>query len=300
MGIQEPRGIKTTLAIYVSAFAAKIVVFFFTGFLALMADALNSLTDIALALMMLASFQIARIPADESHPFGHGRGENAAAMVAGVAFITVVAFGIVREAVPRLFDPVVPTADPTIAIGALVFAIVINTAGILFLRRDLVQGESPASKALLVDLINDQLSAGAAIVGIWGATHGYPLADPVAGLLIAVIISYTAFQLVKSNLMFLMGASPDQEFYRDVEEAVLSVEGVMDVHDVMAEYIGPEKVHVDLHIRVEAEMTVAEADPLTERVSLKIQERRPEVVHAMVHVCPHGGGRRATVHGDID
>lgn len=295
MAIEKPRGIRTTLLIYVLAFSAKISVFFLTGFIALMADALNSLTDIALALMMLMSFRLSRIPADESHPFGHGRGENAAALVAGVAFITVVSFGILRESVPKLLDPVTPTADPIMGIAALVFSMIINTAGILVLRSDLVTGESPASKALLVDLINDQFSAGAAIVGIWGATNGYPLADPVAGTLIAGIIAYTAFRLVKENLVFLIGESPDQEFYHRVEEVVLGVEGVMDVHDVMAEYIGPEKVHVDLHIRVEPEMTVAEADPLTEDVSSGIKAELPQVTHAMVHVCPHGGGRRATV-----
>jgi len=295
VSLEDPRGIKLTLGIYLTAFSVKAVGFLMTGFIALLADGLNSLTDIAMALMMLASFRLARVPADESHPFGHGRGENAAALVAGVAFITVVAFGILREAVPRLLEPGGVPDNPEVAFAALGFSFLMNGLGIVFLYRELKRGSSPASKALLVDLVNDQISIGAAVTGILGATYGYPVVDPLAGIVIAVIISYTAYELVKSNVIVLMGASPGSEFYGRVEEVVMEVDGVEGVHDVMGEYIGPEKVHVDLHIRVDAAMTVEEADPLTEKVASRIKDELPQVVHAMVHVCPHGGERRATV-----
>lgn len=295
MALEKPRGIRTVLAIYVAAFAGKAAVFVLTGYLALLADALNSLTDIAMALIMLASFRFSRIPADESHPFGHGRGESAAALIAGVAFITVVSFGIIRESVPRLFEPIQARGDPGVAIGVLLLAVAVNAVGIVVLRRDLTRGNSPASRALMVDLFNDQVSAVAAILGIWGASHGYPVADPVAGLAIGLIIAYTALQLVRNNVVFLMGESPGRRFYVEVEETVLSVRGVENVHDVMAEYIGPGRIHVDLHIRVDPSMTVAEVDPLTEDVRREIEENNPQVVHTVVHVCPHGGTRRATV-----
>lgn len=289
------KGLKLTLAIYLMALAAKLTGYLLTGFMALLADALNSLTDIALACMMLFSFKVSRVPPDESHPFGHRRGENAAALIAGVAFITVVSFGILREAVSGVLDPSGVGRHPEIALGAMGFNIAINFAGIAFLRRDLQEEESPASKALLVDLVNDQLAASAAVVGISLSVIGFPVADPLASAVIALVIAYTAFRLVRSNVALLMGQSPGEDFYDEVGVVVLSVKGVKGVHDVLAEYVGPERIHVDLHIHVDPSMTVEEVDPLTAEVSERVKSEVPEVVHAMVHVCPHSGERRGTI-----
>jgi len=90
----------------------------------------------------------------------------------------------------------------------------------------------------------------------------------------------------------LLGLSPPDKFYQKVEEICLTFDEVKGVHDMVATFIGENKVHLDMHITVDGKMRVDEADKLSERIANELQQKMPEIGYVIVHICPHYGERK--------
>jgi len=131
---------------------------------------------------------------------------------------------------------------------------------------------------------NDILTAGAALVGVVGASVGYPLLDPLAAVVVAVGILYTGYEVVRDNVAYLVGAAPPEDLRREILERALAHDQVQGAHDVIAHYVGPE-IDVSLHIEVEGELTLYEAHDIETEVIQSIKSL-PEVDDVFVHVDP--------------
>ena len=123
-------------------------------------------------------------------------------------------------------------------------------------------------------------------------SFGYTIFDGIITICIAFLLFYNSAKLVKHNTRFLIGLSPPDEFYDDVEKIVLEFDEVKGVHDMVATYLGEDKIHLDMHITVDGKMSVNEADELSEKIENKLKKRMPQIKHVIVHVCPHHGKRR--------
>jgi cation diffusion facilitator family transporter len=259
------RGLQLSLGVYLLVFAMKLIVYFMSGVMALLAEALHTLSDIFISGFLLAATVWSRKEADEVHMFGYGRAQNVAALVAATLFISFTSFKLYEEAIPRLFKPEEATyQNLPLAIGVLVASMLIAAAPLVKLLRQRERGA--AAKAQLMELINDELGLLAALIGTLFILWGQPLADPIAAIVVATIIAINAIGLFRENLCFLLGRSPGSEFLAKVESLARSVEGVLGVHDLRAEYIGPDTVHAGMHIEVRPELPVEEADRIAEEV----------------------------------
>lgn len=129
-----------------------------------------------------------------------------------------------------------------------------------------------ADKAQLMELVNDELGLLAALVGTLFILGGQPLADPIATIIVATIIAVTAIGVFRENLFFLLGRSPGSEYLAEVERLARSVEGVLGVHHLRAEYIGPEAVHAGMHIQVQRGQPVEGADRVAEEVRQRVHQ----------------------------
>ena len=96
-------------------------------------------------------------------------------------------------------------------------------------------------------------------------------ADPVGSIIIGVVIAFAAVYLFKENYAFLIGKAPDEETMERMIEAADSVPGVSSVHDIAAEYIGPAKIHVDMHITVKPHMSIEQAHGIVTEVRSRLQ-----------------------------
>ncbi len=96
-----------------------------------------------------------------------------------------------------------------------------------------------------------------------------------------------------------MGRSPDESFYERVKAIVESFEEVEDVHDVIAIYMGENRIHLDMHVTVDGSMSVREADELTARIAKRILEEIPEVAYVLIHVCAERGKEIKTTYDSI-
>jgi ferrous-iron efflux pump FieF len=212
---------------------------------------------------LIAAYLSAR-PADEEYRFGYGRAQNIAALVAATIFISFTSFETLREAIPKLFHPVETTAENFgLAIGVILISMVISSFPIIAIVRQKERGA--AVKAQLIEGINDEIALVAALVGIVLVSMGFGLADPIASIIVALIIAFNAVILWRENATLLMGASPDTAFYEKVSEIVFSVPGTIRTHDVIAEQVG-EQIHLGLHVEVKRGITIEEADTIADNV----------------------------------
>ena len=267
---EEIRSLQLTVAVYAVVLVMKLVVYFISGVMALLAEALHTLSDLFVSGFLLVALYMARKAPDRVHVFGHGRAQNVAALVAATLFISFTSFELYRQAIPRLFK-----AEPIEyqnlgwVIGVLALSMLIAAVPIVSLVRQKTRGA--AARAQLTELINDQLGLLAALVGTLFISWGKPIADPLAAIVVATIIAYNAVGLFRENASILMGSSPKPELLEEIERQSRSVPGVLDVHDLRAETIGSDTVQTGLHVDVRRGLPVEEADLIGEEVTKRVQ-----------------------------
>lgn len=268
-GESDIGALKLAVGLYVIVFAMKLAVYFMTGVMALFAEALHTLSDIFVSSFLLVATIWSRKKADEVHMFGYGRAQNVAALVAATLFISFTSLKLYEEAIPRLFaSEEASYQNLDLALGVIIVSMFI--AAIPLIRLFTQKKKGAAAKAQFMELINDELGLIAALIGTLFVMEGTYIADPIASLVVATIIAYNAIGLFRENLSFLLGRSPGNEFIKTVESIALSIEGVLGVHDIRAEYIGPETVHVGMHIEVQKGTPVEEASRIAEVVREKV------------------------------
>ncbi len=262
---EDIRSLQLTLGLYGIIFAMKLIVYMLSGIIALLAEALHTLSDIFIATFLLIAACYSRRAADRVHMFGYGRAQNIAALVAATLFISFTSFELYREAVGRLLvHESASFQNVGLAIGVLFFSMLIAAAPLVKLLRQKSRGA--AAKAQLLELINDELGLLAALIGTMLVLAGKPIGDPLAAIIIATIIAVNAVGLFRENMSILIGKAPPAEFIARVENTARLVPGVTGIHGVRAEYIGPDVIHADIHIEVSSTLTVVEAHNIAKQV----------------------------------
>ena len=282
----DQQSLQLTLGLYIVILVMKLVAYFLSGVMALLAEALHTLADIFVSGFLLVAMVYSRRKADTEHVFGHGRAQYAAALVAATLFISFTSFQLYREAIPRLFQAHEATyGNLPLAIGVLVLSMILAALPLVRLLRQKMRGA--AAKAQMMELVNDEFGLLAALLGTLFIVWGKPLADPLAALVVATIIAVNAVGLFRENLSFLLGRSPGPECLAKIEALVRSVPGVVGLHGLKAEYIGPESLHGEMHIVVGRGVSIEEADRIAEAVRGQI-EQATGCRHCLVHMDPEG------------
>jgi cation diffusion facilitator family transporter len=278
------RLLKIALGTYFLVFALKLVVYFMSGVMALLAEALHTLSDIFVSGFLLAAVYYSRRSADQEHMFGYGRAQNIAALVAATLFISFTSYKLYEESIPRLFaSEETSYQNLWLAIGVVVGSMIIAAVPLIQLYWQKTRGA--AAKAQFMESINDELGLVAALIGTLFVMWGKPIADPIASIVVATIIAYNGFKLFRENWSLLLGRSPGAENLERIKATALSVSGVLGVHDLRAEYIGPDIVHAGMHIEVRRGTAIEEADRIAEEVQKRIHEDS-EAGFCTIHVDP--------------
>lgn len=262
----------------------KLIGFLATGIMVLLADALHSASDIIIFSFLLAAAVFSRKEVDKEHMFGHGRAQNAAAFVAATLFISFTSFSLYREAIPRFFQTGESTyQSPILALGVIGAVMVVQA--IPMVKLFLQKARSAAGRATLLEMLNDQLSTVAALIGAMFIIWGKPIIDPIATIAVASLITFNGVRLFGKNFSFLLGRSLGSEFMEKVKELASSIPGVLDVHELRTEYVGPETVHVGMHIKVKQGLSIEEANKIVEEVKDKVRRSIDMVAsYCYIHV----------------
>lgn len=244
-----------------------------------LAQAADSLVDVAAAMILAWVVRVAAAPGDADHPMGHGRAEPLGALAIAV-LAALLAFEVGATAVDTLLGQ--PAVRPHLALlgvflGKMVFR------GLIYLGAR--TGGGPALEALTVDARNDALVGLVAIFGFGAARYGAPSVDSWLALPLAVWIGWSGVELARDNIRLLMGEAPSAERQQELLHLAASVSGVLGAHDLRAQHLGTE-LQVHVHITVPGELTVREGHDIGEGVRLLL-ESQDDVGHCSVHIDPH-------------
>lgn len=273
----------------------KLVTGLITGSLGLLAEAAHSGADLVAALLTLFAVSVAVKPADHEHQFGHGKAEHLAAL-AESAFLLLVSAWLGSQAIGRLLDPGGHTIDAAWwAILVLVVVIAIDLTRMLASHRASVRYGSPALAANALHFAGDLAGSLAVLCGLIGVALGWPQADAVAALLVAVLVIAAAIRLLRGSVDVLMDRA-DQRAVAAVEQAVTGMVRPEDLRRLRARHAaGRDFIDVVIAVRADAGLELAHAR--ADEVEQAIGEALPGA-DVLVHVEPvarQGGTReRAT------
>jgi cation diffusion facilitator family transporter len=261
-----------------------------SGSTALLATAIDSASDLVYTLFMAWGLSRSQRPADESHPQGHARIEPIVSAVIAL-MMGLAGLEVVRRAIDGLQGEPATFAwgwPAAVLIGSALVKVIMYLA----VRRLGQEARSPAIMASAQDNLADVISAGTALVGVLAASWVHPLADPLAGLAVSVWIFRNAAGILLENLGYLTGRAAEPELLEQIHTAARHVEGVMGVHRVIADYVGPQ-VRAELHVDVDGEISFLVAHQISNAVRDAV-EALDGVDLAFVHLepaRPHSGGQ---------
>lgn len=263
--------------------ATKAAVWYTTGSLAVGSEAVNSLADAVYSAVVLGGLYLTTQPPDFEHPHGHERIEPFVSLVIAIGIFVAGVLILAQSASSVLMGTVSPPAGPY-AIAVLAGAAVIKFGLYRYCLDVGSRYHSPAVTATALDNRNDILTASAALVGVVGASIGFPILDPLAAGLVSIGILYTGVEIVRDNVAYLVGAAPPEELRIEILRRALAHPQVSGAHEVVAHYVGPE-IDVSLHIEVEGDLTLLEAHDIETAVVTAVRDI-PQVDDVFVHIDP--------------
>jgi len=255
---------------------------------ALLADGINSTSDVVYGIIVRIFIGMAHQPPDDEHPYGHRQLESIASLIIG-AFVLTTAVAIFWDAVNRVYDLIL-AGSATAGASALALYAAVFTVGLkiylsLLTRRTARQTANPVVLAIAADHRNDIFSAAAAGLGIFLARSGYPWFDPLAGALVALVILRTGLGILRQSSGELMDTVPTTELRDRVEAIVAGTPGVLAVQEMQAHRFGPYLV-INLTIAVDGAMSVTEGDAVSARLERALHRDIDLLERVHVHYHP--------------
>ncbi|PQA53377.1 cation diffusion facilitator family transporter [Siphonobacter curvatus] len=252
---------------------------------ALIADALESATDIVTSTFVWLGLRVASRKPDENHPYGHGKAEPLAALLVSLALVAA-AILIAVESVHNIRTP----HETPKAFTLLVLAGIVLVKEVLFRKMNQVGSEvdSSAVKADAWHQRSDAITSLTAFVGISIALiggPGYESADDWAALLASLVIVFNAYHIFRPSFGEIMDESPAGAWKAEIEAIALSVAQVEGVEKCLVRKTGFE-YFVDLHLEVDGNLTVREGHAIAHRVKEAIRAQKPAVYDVLIHIEP--------------
>jgi cation diffusion facilitator family transporter len=268
--------------------AAKIIIGWMAGSTAVVADGVESAADVLSSGIVLFGLTVAARPADENHPYGHGRFETLTGLTIGFLLAATGVVICIRSL--RLVDAVHPP-PASYAIWPLVVSIAVKAVMATVKRR---YGKRIHSEALVADAMNDAVDVVSGLTALAALSltlydpERFLAADHYGGALVGLIVIFLGLRVVRETSMQLMDTMPDPEFMVLIRQVAESVPGALGVEKCFARKTGLQ-YHVDLHLEVDPNLTVRESHEIATRVRNRIKDELDWVADVLVHIEPYPG-----------
>jgi cation diffusion facilitator family transporter len=282
------RGIVTTLTgIVINIFLAltKGIAGYIGNSYVLIADAIESLSDVVSSLIVLGGLRIAAKPRDENHPYGHGKAEPIAAMVVSVSLLGAAVTIVVQS----IYEIIIPHHAPE-PFTLLVLVVVIAIKESLF-RFVFSVGTAIESTVVKTDAWHhrsDAITSATAFLGISIALiggKGFESADDYAALIASVIIAFNAYRMFRPALDEVMDVAPPPQIEERIRSIASGVPGVLGLDKCLVRKMGFE-YYVDLHVIVDGNVSVKVGHLISHHVKDTIMHTEPRVGDVLIHIEP--------------
>ncbi len=270
------------LACNVLLFSLKFLVGMVFGSIAIVADAVNNLSDAGSCIVTLIGFKMSGKPADEEHPYGHARVEYIAGLVVSFS-ILLLGIQLIGSSVQKIFKPEAVEFS-WLSVAVLCMAILVKLWMGLFYRKVGKTIDSMAILANSADSMNDVYATSAVLVSaLVGKVTGWQL-DGYAGTLVAVFIIISGIGLVRETLNPLLGTAPAQELVNKIEDKLHGYEGVLGTHDLMVHNYGPQRCFASVHVEVCAKEDILKSHDMIDNIEKDFAEDLD--IHLVIHLDP--------------
>ncbi len=275
------RVLRRVLVLNLLVAIAKIALGYFSGAVSILSDGFHSLADASSNVVALVGVSAAQRPADENHPYGHRKYETMAS-VGILLFMLLVLSEVARNAIVHLRAPQMPSVVP-FGVITMIVTLAIN---VFVVRYESRAGRRLRSEVLGADARHTQsdvwttLAVVAALAGVW---LGYPILDPLAGLVVSVFIGYACWQIAREASGVLADHVVIAE--DEIRSVVESVPGVVGSEKIRTRGTA-DTVFVDLHLWVDPRTPLGEAHALSHVVKDRLMQRFSEIVDVVIHIEP--------------
>ncbi len=258
----------------------KMTVGLYTGSLGILSEAAHSALDLFAAMITYFAVRVSDRPADEEHHYGHAKVENFSALIEALLLL-ITCVWIIREAVNRLFFEHVPIEVNAWSFSILVVSILVDFSRSRALSKAARKYNSQALEADALHFSSDILSSSVVLVGLVFAHFGIHYADPVAALIVALIVIGASVRLTRKTVNALLDKAP-HGLDRDIASEVMETPGVVGVHKVRLREAGG-RIHGDMHVVIDRNISFVEGHRIATLVEEKLSRHSNDI---LVHFEP--------------
>lgn len=252
-------------------FLIKLITGMISASISVIADAFNNLSDAASSIITIIGFKLADKPADNDHPYGHGRYEYLSGLL--IAFLIIMtAVELLKGSVDKIINPT-EVEFSVFSVVILIFSIGLKMWMALFNKKIGKKLNASAMLATAADSLSDCIATGAVLLSL---IVGYVFdinIDGYAGILVALFVFKAGLEAANDTLQPLLGQAPDPEFVKALEADILSEGKIKGIHDMHIHDYGPGRVIVSLHAEIPAEMNVMEAHDIIDNTEERIKRK---------------------------
>lgn len=263
-------------------FAVKLTIGILMHSMAVMADAFNNLSDAASSIISYIGVKMASKPADEKHPFGHGRMEYIAAFI--VAFIVIqVGFSFFKSGISKLSNPQDITFD-LVPFIILILSIGVKMWMAVFNRTLGKRIDSKVMLATAADSMGDVITTSATVVSIVICRFAGINIDAIAGILVSLIVMWSGINIAKDTLEPLIGEAVDPKLHENITSMVESYNGIVGTHDLIVHNYGPNKSMASIHAEVPRDVDIETSHEVIDRVEREVARKLG--IFLVIHMDP--------------
>ncbi len=261
----------TCIACNIVLCSAKAAVGLASGSVSIVADAVNNLSDASSNIVSLIGFKLASKPADESHPYGHGRFEYLAGLAVAV-IVCALGLNLIVESAAKIMDP-----EPSQLSAALVVVLLASMAVKLWMmlfNRSLGRRiDSETLIATAADSRNDVITTGAVLAcsvieGLTGARL-----DGCAGAAVGIFVIISGVSLIRDTVSPLLGSAPGEDYVESIRKDILSYPGVLGTHDLMVHDYGPGREFVSAHVQMDGNADAFENHEIIDTIERDFKQK---------------------------
>ena len=263
-------------------FSSKLFAGFLVNSISVMADAFNNLSDAASSIIGFVGVRMAEKPADEEHPFGHGRMEYIAAFV--VAFLVVqVGFSLLKTAVEKILHPETLSFS-LFSVGILVFSVLVKLWMASYNRKLGKKINSTVMMATAADSLGDVGATSATIVSLLVFRFFHINIDGIIGLVVSVLVLIAGINIAKDTLAPLLGEAIDPEVYKKISDFVESYDGIIGSHDLIVHNYGPSRSMASIHAEVPSKVDIETSHAVVDQIERDALEKLG--IFLVIHMDP--------------
>ncbi len=263
-------------------FFIKLSVGLFVSSVAILADAFNNLSDAASSVIIIIGFKLSSKPADKEHPYGHGRLEYISALI--IAFLVMlVGFQFIKASIDRILNPTVVVFEwiPFILLFVSIFFKIWLS---LFNRNLGTKINSSSLLATATDSLGDVFTTSVVVVSFLAAKFTTFPIDGYIGAIVAIVILYAGFNLIKDTVNPLIGEAPDSELVQELTEGVLAYDYITGVHDLIVHNYGPQRTMASIHAEIPADIPIMKIHEIIDKAERELSEKLQ--IHLVIHMDP--------------